>query len=116
MTNIHLIRNWRNIGIKFRKSKQTSSLSDLFLVCVGETEIDVDGKKERVVSFFAAYDTNGSPAVFFTSDNDNKCWTYAHNNGTHVKSHIGEFVTEIPQRNIKKRNRKKQLTSDEDDV
>jgi hypothetical protein len=115
MTNQHLIRNWRSIGIKFKSSKEFTSLSDLFLVCVGETEIDVNGTKERVVTFFEAYDDKGSPAVFFTSDDKDRCWTFAHNDGTHIKSNIGSFIKEMPQRN-KKRNRKTKLTSDDTDV
>ena len=115
MTNKHLIRNWRSIGIRFKTSKEVSSLSDLFLVCVGESEIDVGGKKELVVAFFQGYDDKGSPAVFFTSDDKDRCWTFAHLNGTHIKSNIGSFITEMPERN-KKRNKKKKLTVEDDDV
>lgn len=108
MTNIHLIRNWRSIGIRFKTSKEVSSLSDLFLVCVGESEIDVGGTKERVVAFFSAYDDKGSPAAFFSSDDKDRCWVYAHNDGTHIKSNIGSFITEMPQRNKNKRKKKKE--------
>jgi hypothetical protein len=106
MTNKELITNWRNLGIKFKSSKEIKSLNELFLICVGESEIDVGGKKELVVAFFQGYDDKGSPAVFFTSDDKDRCWTFAHKDGTHLKSNIGSFVNEMPERN-KKRNKKK---------
>ena len=106
MTNQHLIKNWHHFGIKFKSSKETTSLTDMFLVCVGETEIDVSGVKERVVTFYQGYDEQGSPAVFFTADDKNRCWTYAHDNGTHIKRCIGDFVTEMPERNKKKIKKK----------
>ena len=56
MTNKELITNWRNLGIKFKSSKEIKSLNELFLICVGESEIDVGGKKELVVAFFQGYD------------------------------------------------------------
>ena len=106
MTNKHLIKNWRSIGIKFKSSKEISSLSDLFLVCVGETELDVSGKKELVVTFYQGYDDKGSPAVFFSSDDKDRCWTFAHKDDTHIKSNIGSFITEMPERNKKKIKKK----------
>ena len=115
MTNKHLIRNWRSIGIRVKTLKEVSSLSDLFLVCVGETELDVSGHKELVVTFYQGYDVQGSPAIFFTSDDEDRCWTYAHDHGTHIKRCIGLFVKEMPERN-KKKNKKRKLTSKEDDV
>ena len=92
-------------------------MSDLFLICVGESEIDVDGKKELVVSFFQGYDEKGSPAVFFNSDSKDRCWTFGYDTKkeTHIKSNIGSFITEMPERN-KKRNKKKKLTVENDDV
>ncbi len=107
MTNLYLIKNWHSLGIKFKSSKETSSLSDMFLICVGETELDVSGIKERVVAFYQGYDEKGSPAVFFTSDDNDRCWTFAHKNDTHIKSNIGSFVTEIPIEELAKRNKKR---------
>ena len=94
MTNKHLIRNWQSIGIRFKTLKEISSLSDLFLVCVGESEMDVDGKKETVVGFYQGYDEKGSPALFFKSDKKNTCFTFGwdSNKKTYVKANIGEFV------------------------
>ena len=118
MTNKHLIRNWRSIGIQFKSTKEISTLSDLFLVCVGESEIDVGGTKELVVGFFQGYDEKGSPAVFFQSDTRDRCWTFGYDtkNETHIKSNIGTFITELPERKKKKKNKKMELTDDEDDV
>lgn len=99
MKNKHLIKNWRSIAIKFKSSGEVTPLSELFLLCVGESEIDVGGTKETVVAFFQGYDEKGSPAVFFTSDKQNRCWTFAHKDDTHIKSNIGSFVKEMPQRN-----------------
>ncbi len=110
MTNQHLIKNWQSLGIKFKSSKETSSLSDLFLICVGETEIDVGGTKERVVTFYQGYDEKGSPAVFFTSDDNDRCWTFAHKDGTHIKSNIGSFVNEMPVADLVKRSKKRKKT------
>ena len=114
MTNQHLLKNWHSIGIKFKLSKEISSLAEMFLVCVGETEIDVSGVKERVVTFYQGYYEKGSPAVFFTSDDDNRCWTYAHDSGTHIKRCIGNFITDMPER--KKKNKKRKLPVEDDDV
>lgn len=114
MTNEFLIINWRDIAIRFKISKEISSLSGLFFGCLGESEIDVGGKKEKVVTFLQGGDV-GSPAIFFTSDDNDKCWTYAHSNGTHVKSNIGSFMAGMPKA-TKKKNRKKKLTSTKDDV
>ena len=117
MTNKHLIRNWRSIGIQFKSTKEVSSLSDLFLVCVGESEIDVGGTKEIVVAFFQGYDEKGSPAVFFKSDDRNRCWAFGYDTTkeSHVRSNIGMFINEMPERN-KKRNKKKALPVEDDDV
>jgi len=116
MTNKHLIKHWREIAIRFKSSKEVSSLSDLFLICVGEMEIDVQGKKEPVVVFYQGYDVHGSPAILFTSDDKDRCWTFAHKDGTHLKSNIGSFVNEMPQRVNKKRNKKRKLPVEDDDV
>ena len=66
----------------------------MFLVCVGETEIDVQGKKEVVVGFYQGYDNGGSPAAFFSSDQKNNCFAYGMDTtkNTHVKSNIGKFI------------------------
>ena len=107
MTNQHLIRNWHSIGIRFKTSKEVSSLSDLFLICVGESEIDVGGKKELVVVFYQGYDDKGRPAVFFTSDDKDRCWTFTHKDGTHIRSNIGSFITKMPQQNKNRKQNKK---------
>ena len=94
MTNQQLIKRWRELRIKFKSSKEMTPMMEMFLVCVGETEIDVQGKKETVVGFYQGYDNSGSPAAFFSSDQKNNCFTYGldTNKNTHVKSNIGKFV------------------------
>jgi hypothetical protein len=114
MTNKHLIKNWRKIAIRFKSSQEVTSLSELFLVCVGESEIDVEGKNELVVAFFQGYDEKGSPAVFFNSDDKDRCWTFAHKDGTHVKANIGSFVNSMPEK--KKKNKKRKLPVEDEDV
>lgn len=112
MTNKHLIKNWRSLAIKFKASKEVIPLTELFLLCVGESEISVGNDKELVVAFYQGYSESGSPAVFFTSDNRKRCWTFAHKDGNHIKSNVGSFVEEMPQRNESKR--KKASTPKED--
>ncbi len=51
MTNLVLIKDWKNLSIKFRTSKEVTALVEMFLVCCGETVIDVGGKEETVVIF-----------------------------------------------------------------
>lgn len=94
MTNRQLIKKWRELQIEFKSSKETIPILQMFLVCVGETEIDVQGKKEVVVGFYQGYDSIGSPAAFFSSDQKNNCFTYGVDtkNNTHIKSNIGKFI------------------------
>lgn len=94
MTNLVLIKDWKTLSIKFRTSKEVTPLVEMFLICCGETVIDVGGKDETVVIFYQAYDDKGSPSAMFTSDNDGNCWAYAldTNKHTHIKSKIGKFV------------------------
>ncbi len=94
MTNLELIRKWKELKIKFKSSKESKSMLSMFIVCVGETEIDVEGKKERVIGFYQGFDEKGSPAALFSSDDRNRCWTYALDStkNTHIKSNIGKFI------------------------
>jgi len=94
MTNENLIKRWRTLSIQFKSNKTITPMMEMFLLCAGESEIDVEGKKESVISFYQGYDEKGSPVVFFTSDSKNNCWTYGYdsNKKTHVKSKIGKFI------------------------
>lgn len=94
MTNKEIIKNWKTLKIKFKSEKKPVPLLEMFLVCVGETDIDVNGTKETVVGFYQGYDDKGSPAVLFTSDDRDVCWTYGKDSikNTHVKSKIGKFI------------------------
>jgi len=85
---------WRELKIKFKSSKEIKNLNELFLVCVGETEIDVQGKKEIVVGFYQGFDEKGSPAILFSTDKKNTCFTYGLDTtkNTHIKANIGVFV------------------------
>lgn len=98
MKNRHLIKNWRSLAIEFKSSKEIQPLAETFLICVGESQIDVDGTAEKVVGFFQGYDEKGSPAVFFQSDNKDRCWTFAYNSQeeTHIRCNIGRFVRVKP--------------------
>ena len=96
MTNRDLIVKWRELKIKFKSEKKSTPMMEMFLVCVGETEIDVQGqdKLERVVGFYQGFDEKGSPAVLFSTDKKNTCFTYGLDtkNNKHVKANIGVFV------------------------
>ncbi len=94
MNNLQLIKRWKESAIKFKTSKEVIPLIEMFLVCCGETVINVGGKEETVVIFYQAYDDKGSPSAMFTSDGDDNCWAYALNTEqkTHVKSKIGKFI------------------------
>ena len=94
MTNLVLIKDWKDLSIKFKSTKEITPLVEMFVICCGETIIDVGGKEENVVIFYQAFDEKGSPSVMFQSDNDNNCWAFALDttNKTHVRSNIGRFV------------------------
>ena len=94
MTNKELIQNWKTLKIKFKSEKKSIPMLEMFLLCVGETEIDVNGEKELAVAFYQGYDEKGSPAVLFQSDSKDYCWTFGidSKNKTHIKARIGKFM------------------------
>jgi hypothetical protein len=94
MTNRDLMTKWKELKIKFKSEKKPIPMLEMFLVCVGETEIDVQGKKEIVVGFYQGFAEEGSPAYLFSSDQKNRCYTYGLDSkkNTHVKSLIGKFI------------------------
>ena len=65
MNNNQLIKNWKDLSIRFKSSNEETELLDMFLICVGETEVMIGDKKEPVVVFYQGYDQKGSPAFFF---------------------------------------------------
>ena len=94
MTNKQLIKKWKRLSLKFKTEKITKSLSEMFLVCWGEKEIEMgDNKKEKVVIFDTGGE-QGSPVLYCNVDKDNNCWAFAWNSKTNtfVKSNIGKFV------------------------
>ena len=68
MTNKQLIKRWKDLSIKFNSEKIPKPMTDMFLVCCGETVLSVGGGEEKVIIFYQGYDEKGSPAVFFKSD------------------------------------------------
>jgi len=94
MTNRDLMLRWRELKIKFKSEKKSTPMAEMFLVCVGETKIDVQDKIETVVGFYQGFDEKGSPAVLFSTDNKNTCFTYGLDTkkNTHIKAKIGVFV------------------------
>lgn len=94
MTNNQLIKHWKNLSIQFKSSKKVTPLTDMFLLCVGEGVINVDGGEDKAVVFYQGYDEQGSPAVFFKSDKKDNCFTFGLDTKkkTHIKSCIGRFI------------------------
>jgi len=94
MTNRDLMTKWKELRIKFNSEKKPIPMLEMFLVCVGETEIDVQGKKEIVVGFYQGFDEKGSPTAMFSTDQKNRCFAYGLDTkkNTHVKAKIGKFV------------------------
>jgi hypothetical protein len=93
MKNKDLIKNWKTLAIKFKTSGQVRNMTDMFLLCWGETDMDIDGKKEKAVVFDEG-GMQGAPALFCQSDDQKNCialgWDERKN--TSVKSIIGKFV------------------------
>jgi len=94
MNNKQLIKKWKTLSIEFKSKKTKTKMIDMFLLCPGEGVINYDGGEDKVVVFYQGYDDKGSPAVFFKSDKNDNCYTFALDSKrkTHVRSHIGRFV------------------------
>ena len=92
MTNKELIDSWKTLSIEFN-SGLTQKMVDMFLLCWGETKMDMEGNKESVVVFDQGGEM-GTPALFCQSDVDDNCWAFGWNEEkkTGVKSKIGKFI------------------------
>jgi len=93
MTNKQLIKKWKHLSLTFNTEKLKRPLTEMFLICWGETEVEVDGKKEKVVLFDTGGE-QGSPALHCNSDKDDVCWAFGYNSKTktYAKAKIGKFV------------------------
>ena len=92
MKNKRLIKRWKNLAIQFKSSKETKPMTDMFLICWGNHDIDFNGKKETVVVFDEGSNPGTAPSFYCQSDKDNNCWVFAWNGKTFIKSNIGKFV------------------------
>ena len=94
MTNEELIRDWKTLTIKFQSDETSITMLEMFLLCSGETIIDVNGTMESVVVFYQGYNERGSPAIFFKSDKNDNCITFGYDSvkKTHINSKIGKFI------------------------
>jgi hypothetical protein len=97
MTNKQLRKKWKSFSIQF-KSGDTRPMTEMFLLCWGETELDCDGKKIKVVVFDEG-GMQGAPALFCQSDKDDNCVAFGWDSkkNTSVKSIVGKFV-KIPKK------------------
>lgn len=93
MTNKSLVKNWKNLSLKFKTEGATKPLTDMFMICWGETPVELDGKKMSVVVFDCGGEA-GSPALFCYSDADDTCWCvgWDSKNDKMVKANIGTFL------------------------
>lgn len=93
MTNKSLIKNWKNLSLTFKTENLTKSLEEMFMVCWGETTIELEGKKMPVVVFDCGGEM-GSPALFCYSDSNDTCWSvgWDSKNDKMVKANIGKFI------------------------
>lgn len=89
MTNKQLIKTWKNYSIEFKTSKEIKKLTDLFLICWGETNME----EEKVVVFDQGGE-QGSPGLFCQCDEDNNCIAFSldSKNNKVIKSNIGKFI------------------------
>lgn len=96
MTNKQLIKRWKKLSLKFKTENTTKLMTEMFLICWGETSIDIDGKKESVVCFDPGGE-QGSSGLFCQTDKNNNCiaigWDSKNNKS--IKSKIGIFVETI---------------------
>ena len=95
MKNKTLITNWKKYSIQFKISQEIKKMDDMFMICWGEKEIDIDGTKEKLVIFDEGGE-QGSPSLWCHSDKNNLCWAFAwdSNKKKAVKINIGKFVKE----------------------
>ena len=93
MTNKELIKGWKTLSIKFKTTGEIRPMTDMFLLCWGCTQMDVEGKKEETVVFDQG-GTQGSQVLFCQSDKDDACWAFGWNEEkkTSIKTNIGQFI------------------------
>jgi len=94
MTNKYLVTHWKKLGIKLKKHRTVKKMADIFMICWGESEMDMpENKKEKVVVFDVG-GAMGNPALFCTSDKEDNCWEYGYDpkKKCTVKRVIGKFV------------------------
>ena len=95
MTNRQLIKRWKNLSIRFNTTPLTRPLTEMFAVCWGEHEVEVNGKKEKVIVFDEGSDPKqGAPAVFCQTDKKDIFWVLAWDSkkNTYVRANVGRFV------------------------
>ncbi len=111
MTNAQLITCWKRLGIKFNTTKEVRPLTEMFAVCWGESETEIDGKKQKVVVFDEGGE-QGSPALFCKTDNKDTCWVccWDGKKKTGVTANVGKFV-KIEEINDESRNKQKPIRS-----
>ena len=100
MTNRKLVTQWENLSIKFKSDNLIRPMKDMFLICLGERECNIDGKgkkgkTEKLVIFDEGGKCDeGAPIFFCKSDKQDNCWIYAWDGQKKIfiKSNIGKFV------------------------
>lgn len=102
MTNGQLVKSWKELAIKFNTSNEVTPLTDMFAICWGETETEIEKKKEKVVVFDAG-NKEGINAVYCHSDKNDRCWIccWDSKKETGVRANIGRFVRYTTDKNPK---------------
>jgi hypothetical protein len=74
MTNKDIVTNWKSLGILLTGEKEPRKLADHFMVCWGETEVELaNGTKPKVVILDCGGE-QGSPSLWLHSDEQDNAW------------------------------------------
>ena len=96
MTNKDIVTNWKTLGIKLKKHRTIKKLSDVFMLCWGECQDELelnDGSKRKVIIFDTGGEM-GSPSLWCHSDDQDNCWEVGFDPETKKSNEriIGKFV------------------------
>lgn len=96
MTNQELVDNWKNLGLKLDTEDKIHKLADLFMICWGEAqeEMEIEGGKKVKVVIFDTGGAMGSPSLWCHSDENDNCWEMGFDPKIKksVERNIGKFV------------------------
>jgi len=74
MKNQELVDKWQTLNIQLTDDTEIRKMANIFMMCWGETEVDLaDGTKRKAVMFDVGGE-QGNPCLLCYSDDENNCW------------------------------------------